>query len=104
MLLSEELELGKLAGYALSQAQAGAVPFMKMPSKLRGERRVRKNFVLSPAQPVAQDRPQVLPVEPAEGDAKLLLQEALLKESGFWSERSGWARAKRFRETSGHGP
>ena len=91
VFLEEDMDLQKLAGYALSQAEAGAVPFMKMPSALHAERAVRKNFVLSPRQPVAQDRPQTVPVEAAEGDAKLLLQEAVRKESDFWSERSLWA-------------
>ena len=86
VFLKDDMDFQKLAGYALSQAQAGAVPFMKIPSALRSvERAVRKNFGLNPKQPVAQDRPGNVPTEPANGDAKLLMQEALSPNSDFWS-------------------
>jgi len=88
VFLKDDLDVQKLAEYALSQAKAGAVPFMKIPSALRSaERTVRKNFALNPNQPVAQERPQTVPTEPASGDAKLLMSEALSPKSDFWSSR-----------------
>lgn len=87
VFLQDELDVQKLAGYALSQASAGAVPFMKVPSALRAaERNVRKNFGLNPAQPVAQERNMTVPTAAAEGNAKLLMAEAVSSESDFWSE------------------
>ncbi|CAE7251901.1 unnamed protein product [Symbiodinium natans] len=87
VFLQDELDVQKLAGYALSQATAGAKPFMQLPSALRAaERNVRKNFVLNPAQPIAKERNLTVPTASAEGNAKLLMAEAVSPQSGFWSE------------------
>ncbi|CAJ1414927.1 unnamed protein product [Effrenium voratum] len=86
VFLKEELDIQKLAGYAKWQAEAGGVPFIKVPSALRqAQREVRKNFALTPQQPVAQERPMAVPKQPSFGDAKLLLQEVVSNQSEFWS-------------------
>jgi len=87
-LLKGELDVGRLASYALSQAEAGGKPNVVLPSALRAqERQPRKNWALLPAQPRARERPLDVPVVPAEGDRRLLMAESVDPESAFGAAR-----------------
>mmetsp|Transcript_107628 Transcript_107628/g.303110 ORF Transcript_107628/g.303110 Transcript_107628/m.303110 type:complete len:892 (+) Transcript_107628:73-2748(+) len=84
VLLTEDLDVQRLATYALSQAEAGGQPSVFLPSALRSkEREVRKHWMLNPTQPVAKNRPVIPPMVPAEGDTSFLLKEALDPDSLF---------------------
>jgi len=84
VFLTDEIDVGVLVGYALSQAEAGGKPSVMIPSALRSrERGVRKHWALEPVQPVAKARPVVVPVMEAEGEQKYLMSESINRESIF---------------------
>lgn len=88
IFLTEELDIEKLAGYAISQAKSGATPSVMVPSALRSKNRsFQKNWGLNPVQPVAKNRPLMVPVSASQDDAKLLMSETTDPNSIFASEQ-----------------
>lgn len=88
VFLVDELDVQKLAEYALSQAEAGGKPSVLVPSALRSpERTNKKHWALDPTQPVAKDRSVVVPSVPAEGDFSILSPQVTDPETVFDSQR-----------------
>jgi len=87
VLLLEELDAMKLAGYALSQLAHASMPVIAVPSSLRQEERTpRKNWGLSPTQPSALERPVQVPQVDTDGNHKLLLSRKVDPEAPIASE------------------
>lgn len=88
VFLTDEVDIQKLVGYALAQAELGSKPSVMIPSALRSaERDPKKHWALDPTQPVAKNRPLTVPVAPADGNAKMLFAESVDLESIFAPEK-----------------